>query len=107
MPEEPHLDIIHGRERCRRHIREELERHRGSIIRDADPIRAQRGQVGEAEEGLELGVFAELEVYGGGCAIGCDGRVEGGEDLGGEGGAGDGADGVGGVVGEVVFVVVG
>ena len=54
-----------------------------------------------------MGVGAELEVYGCGRAVGCDGRVEGCDDLGCEGGAGDGADGVGGVVGEVVLVVVG
>lgn len=48
-----------------------------------------------------------MEGDGGGGAVGGDGRVEGGDDLGGEGGAGDGADGVRGVVGEVELVGVG
>ena len=107
MPEKPYLDIIHRGEWCRRHIRKQLKRHRGRIIRDAYPISAQRCQVCEAKEGLELAVFAELDIDGGYCAIGCDGRIEGCDDLGGEGGASDGTDGVGGVVGKVVFVIVG
>lgn len=107
MPQEPDLEIARGRKRRRRHVRKELERHRGRVVRDTDPIGAERCEVREAEEGLELAVGAELEIDGGGGAVGGDGGVEGGEDLGGEGGAGDGADGVGGVVGEVVFVGVG
>ena len=107
MPEEPDLEIARGREGRGRDVGEELERHGGRVVWDADPIGAQRCEIGEAEEGLELAVGAELEVDGGGGAVGGDGGVEGGEDLGGESGAGDGADGVGGVVGEVVFVGVG
>ncbi len=107
MPEEANLEVVHGGKRHGRRIREELERHRRRVVRDADPIRTEGREVGEAEEGLELAVGAELEVDGGGGAVGGDGGVEGGDDLGGEGGAGDGADGVAGVVGEVVFVGVG
>ena len=108
MPVEAHLDVLGGGKRAGRHVGEELEGHRGRVVRDADPVRAEGGEVREAEEGLELAVFAELEVEDGGAgAVGYDGLVEGGEDLGGEGGAGDGTDGVRGVVGEVEFVGVG
>ena len=112
MPEEANLDVREGgqgRGRRGRHGGEELKGQGGGVVRDAGPVRAEGGEVGEAEEGLHLAVGAELdgEERGGRGAVGCDGCVEGGEDLGGEGGAGDGADGVRGVVGEVVFVVVG
>lgn len=107
MPKEPHLDVVDCGERRGGHIRKEFKGHGGRVVRDTDPIGAQRCQVREAEEGLELCVGAELDVDGGGGAVGCDGRVEGGDDLGGEGGAGDGADRVGCVVSEVVFVGVG
>lgn len=108
MPVESHLNVIDGREGAWRCFGEELERHRGRVVGDANPVGAERGQVRETEEGLELAVFAELEVEDRGAgSVGGDGFVEGGEDLGGEGGAGDGADGVRGVVGEVELVGVG
>ena len=107
MPEEADADVVEGRKWRGRRVREELKRHRGRVVRNADPVGAEGGEVGEAEEGLELGVGADLEGDGGGGPVGGDSRVKGGEDLGGEGGAGDGADGVRGVVGQVEFVVVG
>lgn len=69
MPVKPNLNIIHGRERRRRHVCEQFKRHRGRIVRDADPISPQGGQIREAKEGLELAVCAELDVDGGCCTV--------------------------------------
>ncbi len=108
MPVEAHFQVLGRGEGGRGYIREELERHAGCVVRDAGPGGAEGGQVGEAEEGLEGAVGAELEGEERGAgAVFRDGGVEGGEDLRGEGGAGDGADGGGGVVGEVELVGVG
>lgn len=99
MPQEPDLEILDRWKGFRRHVREELERHRRCVIWDAHQVVAERRQVREAEEGLELRVGAQLEDYEGAAgALRGDCFVEGGDNLSGEGGAGDGADGGAGVV---------
>ena len=109
MKQEPHADLLHGREGVRRPRGEELKRHAGGIIRDTEKVRVLLRELGEAEEGEEAAVGAELdgEFWFGGGAFGGDGSVEGLDDLRGDGGAGDGADGVGGVVGEGELVGIG
>lgn len=100
MPQEPDLEILDRWKGFRRHVRDELERHCRCVIGDAHPVVAERRQVREAEEGLELRVGAQLDGYEGAAgALRGDCFVEGGENLSGEGGAGDGADGGAGVVG--------
>ncbi len=108
MPVEAHFQVLGCGEGGRGDVGEELERHAGCVVGDAGPGGAESRQVGEAEEGLEGAVGAELEGQERGArAVLGDGGVKGGEDLRGEGGAGDGADGGRGVVGEVELVGVG
>lgn len=84
-------------------IREHLEGHGGGVVGHAVEIWGGELQVGQAEEGGEDAVGAELDAEG--LAAGCgDGRVEELYDLARERHAGDGDDGVAGVVGEVPFV---
>lgn len=98
--------MIGGREGRGRGVGEELECHGGGVVGDAVEVGVGGCEVGEAEEGLEAAVGAELDVDGcfSGASYCC---VEGLNNLSGNGCAGDGADAVGGVVGEVVFVGVG
>ena len=109
VKQEAHTDIPQGRKRVRGRGGEELKRHAGGIVRDAVEVGILLWELGEAEEGKEAAVGAELdgEFWFGRGAFGGDGVVEGLDDLGGDGGAGDGADGVGGVVGKGEFVDVG
>lgn len=85
---------------------EQLESHGAGVIDDGSEVLRHGGQLGEAEEGGESAVGAELDVEllrrGRG-----DGGLEGGDDVRGQDGAGDGADGRGGVVGEAELVDVG
>ena len=109
MEEEAHVYLVGGGDRGGGGgggVGRELEGHGRGVVWDAVEVGVGGGEVGEAEEGFEGGVGAELEGELG-RARGVDGGVEGLEDLRGEGGAGDGADGGGLVEGEVVFVGVG
>lgn len=109
MEQEPNLDVVGLWERIYgRDVGEELECHGGGVVGDAHPVAAQRGEVGKAEEGLELAVGTQLEGDEGRFGAACgDDVIEGGDDLGGEGGAGDGTYGIRGVVGEGELVRVG
>lgn len=85
---------------------EEFECHRGSVVNHASEVVADGGEVGEAEEGEESGVGAELdaEFLGAGRA---DDAVHVGEHFASELHAADGTHVVGGVVGKTPFVGVG
>ena len=108
MEAEAHADVLRGGEGRRRGaVGDELEDHGGGVVGHAVEVGRYGEEAREAEEGGEGAVGAELDVEFRGGLWGRDGRVEGLQDLGGEGGALDGAHGGGGVVGEVPFVVVG
>lgn len=109
VEKEAHADIFRRGKGFGGPAGEEFKRHAGGIVGDPVEIRVGLREVGEAEEGEEGGIGAELEgEFGsGGGALSGDGGVKGLDDLGGEGGASNGADGVGGVIGEVEFVSVG
>lgn len=109
MEQKSNLDVLGlGKRIGRRDVGEELERNGGGVVGDTHPVVAQRGEVREAEEGLELRVGTQLEgderSFGAVCGYNL---IEGGDNLGGEGGAGNGADGVRDVVGEGELVPVG
>ena len=86
MEEEAHLEVCGGGERRWSGVGEELEGHGAGVVWNAEEIvgaveGGDGGQVGEAEEGLEAGVGAELDVEFGVVGWRCDCGVEGLEDL--------------------------
>ncbi len=67
MEQEPHVDVVsRNRERCCRTGGEELEGHGRGVVWDAVEIRADGGELSEAEEGLEGSISPELDVQ---CAL--------------------------------------
>lgn len=82
---------------------DELEHHGGGVVADAVEVVGGSGQLGQAEEGHEGGVGAELDVeLGDGLAV--SDALESNHDLAGENGAGNGAGGIAAVIGEVPLV---
>lgn len=106
VEQKAHVDVVGAGERGGGRVRRQFERHGRGVVGHAVEVGVRLREVGKAEEGLEGAVGAELEVQFA-AVVAADGRVEGLQDLGGEGGAGDSADGGGGVEGQGVFVRVG
>lgn len=63
MEEEADGELVGGGEGVGSGVGEELEGHAGGVVGDAVEIWVGGGEVGEAEEGLEAAVGAELDVY--------------------------------------------
>lgn len=79
-------------------VGDELKGHGGGVVADAVEVVADLVELGQAEEGHEGSVGAELDVELGGALGVVDDVLESRDDLAGENGAGDGADAVRGVV---------
>lgn len=103
MEQEADLDCISRGEGGRCTVGEELKGHRRRIVGYTVEIRACGGELGQPEEGLEVGICTKLDVELALAGPG-NGAVEAFDDLGRKGGASHGADGVGSVVSEVPFV---
>ena len=110
MKVEADLDVTGSWERIRGGSREKLEGHGAGVVGDTVEVDAgvagEGGQVGQAEEGLEIIVGAELDgefrfTSGG------DGGVEALDYLGCDGRTCDGSDRLARVVGETELVGVG
>lgn len=108
VEEEADADVVCRGERGRGDggVCDELKGHGGRVVDDAVEGGVRGGEVGQAEEGEEGGVGAELDVH---LALSGSGDcgVEALEDLGGEGHAGNGAQVVAAVVGQAKLVGVG
>lgn len=85
-------------------VGDELKGHGRGVVADAVEVVADLVELGQAEEGHEGSVGAELDVELGGALGVVDDVLESRDDLAGKNGAGDGADAVRGVVGKVPFV---
>lgn len=106
MKQESDLDVISRREGSRITVGEELKSHRRGVVGDAVEIRACGGELGQPEEGLEVGICTELNVE---LALAGHGNrfIKAFHDLARKSGTGDSTDGVGGVVREVPFMKIG
>lgn len=106
MEKEADLDVSSRGKGVRFTVGEELKSHRRRIVRYAVEIRACRGELGQPEKGLEVGICTKLDLELALPGPG-DGLVEAFEDLARQSGTGHGADGVAGIVRQIPFVKIG
>ena len=62
MEQEAHLQIVGGGEQCRRVVGEEFKGQGRGVVGKAEEIRTHGREVGEAEEGEEAVIGAELDL---------------------------------------------